>query len=117
MKLQTRLEYKWRRHCRLRQKISGTAARPRMSVCITNKHAHIQFVDDDAGSTLAAFSTAAKDAHMKSNLASAKEIGRKAAEAALSKGIKEVVFDRGGRPYKGRIKVIADAAREAGIKI
>jgi large subunit ribosomal protein L18 len=117
MKLKTRLDYKWRRHCRLRQKVRGTAARPRMSVCVTNKHIYIQFIDDDAGNTLVSFSTAAKAAKTKTNLAAAKEIGRKAAEEALSKGIKEVVFDRGGRAYKGRVKAIADAAREAGIKL
>lgn len=117
MKLITRHDYIKRRHWRLRQKIRGSAARPRLSVCVTNKHVHIQFVDDDAGKTLASFSTAAKGVKTSTNLAAAKEIGRKAAEAALSKGIKEVVFDRGGRSYKGRVKAIAEAAREAGIKL
>ena len=101
----------------MRQKIRGSAVRPRMSVCITNKHIYIQFIDDDAGNTLASFSTLSLDEGKKLNLATAKEIGKKAAEAAIGKGIKQVVFDRGGRTYTGRIKAIAETAREMGIKL
>ncbi len=117
MKLKTRLDYKMRRHLRLRKKVRGSAARPRMSVCITNKHVYIQFIDDDAGSTLASFSTLCLEEGKKLNVATAKEVGKKAAEAALAKGIKQVVFDRGGQVYSGRIKAIAETAREMGIKI
>ena len=117
MKLKTRLDYKLRRHCRLRQKVRGSAVRPRMSVCVTNKHIYIQFIDDDAGNTLASFSTVCLEQKQKLNLATAKEIGKKAVEAALGKGIKQVVFDRGGRSYTGRIKAIAETAREMGIKL
>jgi large subunit ribosomal protein L18 len=117
MKLKTRLDYKERRHRRLRQKIRGSAERPRMSVCITNKHIYIQFIDDDAGKTLASFSTLSLEQVGKLNLATAKEVGKKAAEAALGRGIKQAVFDRGGRTYTGRIKAIAEIAREMGIKL
>ena len=106
-----------RRHCRLRQKVRGSAVRPRMSVCITNKHIYIQFIDDDTGNTLASFSTVCLEQEKKLNLATAKEIGKKAVEAALGKGIKQVVFDRGGRAYAGRIKAIAETARAMGIKL
>ncbi|MFC1454231.1 50S ribosomal protein L18 [Verrucomicrobiota bacterium] len=117
MKIETRLDYKTRRHLRLRKKVRGSAVRPRMSVCITNKHIYIQFIDDDAGNTMASFSTLSLEQSMKLNLATAKEIGKKAAEEALGKGIKQVVFDRGGRTYTGRIKAIAETAREMGIKL
>lgn len=117
MKLQTRLDYKRRRHCRLRQKVQGRAVRPRMSVCVTNRHIYIQFIDDDTGTTMASFSTAGLKQENKLNVATAREAGRKAAEAALSKGIKQVVLDRGGLAYAGRIKAIADAAREIGMKL
>jgi len=117
MKLKTRLDYKLRRHRRLRKKVRGSAVRPRMSVCITNKHIYIQFIDDEAGNTLASFSTVCLDQEKKLNVATAKEVGKKAVEAALGKGIKQVVFDRGGRAYSGRIKAIAETAREMGIKL
>lgn len=116
MKLKTRLDYKHRRHLRLRQLVKGSASRPRMSVCITNKHMYIQFIDDEHGHTISSFSTAGLK--LKNiNLAAAKDAARKAADAAIAKGIKQVVFDRGGKSYGGRIKVVADVAREAGIKL
>lgn len=117
MKLKNRLDYKRRRHCRLRQKVQGCAARPRMSVCITNRHIYIQFIDDEAGNTMAFFSTASLKQENKLNVATAREAGQKAAEAAMSKGIKQVVLDRGGLAYAGRVKAIADAAREIGMKL
>jgi large subunit ribosomal protein L18 len=113
----TRVEYRARRHLRLRQKIRGTAARPRMTVCFTGQHIYVQFLDDVAGKTLAAASTNAGDGKgTKANLAGAKKIGELAAEAAKAKNIREVVFDRGGFKYHGRVKALADAAREAGLK-
>ena len=109
-----------RRRWRIRSKISGTKQRPRMSVCFTNKNIHVQFIDDAAGVTLAAASTTSKATpdrdKMAANAPSAKSLGTLAAQAALAKGIKEVIFDRGGSPYHGKVKALAEAAREAGLK-
>jgi large subunit ribosomal protein L18 len=106
------------RHWRIRKKVRGTKDRPRMSVCFTNKNIHVQFIDDSAGATLAAASTASKGAPDKlaANAASAKTVGTMAAQAAIGKGIKSVVFDRGGARYHGKVKALADAAREAGLQ-
>lgn len=109
-----------RRHWRIRKKISGTKARPRMSVCFSNKNIHVQFIDDVAGVTLAAASTTSKATPDKdklaANAASAKTIGTLAAKVALDQGINQVVFDRGSARYHGKVKALADAAREAGLK-
>ena len=109
-----------RRRWRIRQKISGTKDRPRMSVCFTNKNIHIQFVDDAAGVTLAAASTTSKATpdreKLAANAVSAKTLGTFAAQTALGKGIKQVIFDRGGARYHGKVKALADAAREAGLQ-
>jgi large subunit ribosomal protein L18 len=109
-----------RRRWRIRQKLSGTKDRPRMSVCFTNKNIHIQFIDDAAGVTLAAASTTSKATpdrdKLAANAASAKTLGSLAAQAALGKGIKRVIFDRGGARYHGKVKALADAAREAGLQ-
>ena len=90
-----------------------------MSVCFTNENIHVQFIDDEAGRTLAAISTvgsksAAKE--LSANVNGAKAIGTLAAKNALDKGIKQVVFDRGGNLFHGKVKALADAAREAGLK-
>ena len=103
-----------KRHLRLRQRIIGTAARPRMSICVTNKHLYVQFIDDDAGKTLAQ-ANSLKDA--KANLEVAKNLGKAAAEAAKAAGISIVVVDRGGNKYTGRIAAIVEAAVEAGLSI
>ena len=109
-----------RRHWRIRKKVKGTKDRPRMSVCFTNKNIHVQFIDDAAGLTLAAASTTSKTTpdrdKLAANAASAKSLGTLAAQTAMGKGIKEVVFDRGGSRYHGKVKALADAAREAGLK-
>jgi large subunit ribosomal protein L18 len=109
-----------RRRWRVRQKVSGTKDRPRMSVCFTNKNIHVQFIDDTAGVTLAAASTTSKATpdrdKLAANAASAKSLGALAAQAALGKGIKQVVFDRGAAVYHGKVKALAEAAREAGLK-
>ena len=109
-----------RRRWRIRQKISGTKDRPRMSVCFTNKNIHVQFVDDTASVTLAAVSTTSKATpdrdKLAANAASAKTVGTLAGQTALGKGIKKVVFDRGGAPFHGKVKALADAAREAGLQ-
>src|SRR5580698_11618694 len=92
------------RHWRIRKKVIGTKERPRMSVCFSQKNIHVQFIDDLAGVTLAATSTTGKasDGKLAANVKSAKTIGTKAAEAAKSKGIKQVVFDRGTARYHGK---------------
>ncbi|MBU6401305.1 MAG: 50S ribosomal protein L18 [Verrucomicrobia bacterium] len=107
------------RRWRLRRKVVGTATRPRMSVRFTQKNIHVQFVDDVAGRTLAAQSTLSKSTpdrdKLAANMRSAQLLGKLAAELALGKGIKAVVFDRSGARYHGRVKALADAARQAGL--
>lgn len=106
-----------RRHQRARQKISGTAERPRMSVFISNRHIYVQFIDDVAARTIAAVSTMAEGQRDgRKDVDKAKDLGKKAAEAARAKGIETVILDRGGFSYEGRIQALADAAREAGLK-
>ena len=109
-----------RRHWRVRQKVTGTQQRPRMSVKFTGENIYVQFIDDEAGHTLAAVSTLNKSVPERESLAanatSAKRIGKIAAEAAKVRGIEQVVFDRGGARYHGKVKALADAAREAGLK-
>ena len=106
------------RRWRIRKKITGTKNRPRMAVCFTSENIHVQFIDDTAGVTIAAASTVSKTAakDLSANVKGAKTIGELAAKNALDKGIKEVVFDRGGKRYHGKVKALADAAREAGLK-
>ena len=117
MQALTRIEGRRKRHLRLRQKVRGTAQRPRMAVCCTNKHIYVQFVDDVQGKTLATASTAGKDMKgTKPNMTGAKKVGTAAAQKAKEKNITQVVFDRGGFRYHGRIKALAEAAREAGLK-
>ena len=103
-----------KRHLRLRQRVVGTAERPRMSICLTNKHMYVQFIDDTAGHTLAC-ATSLKDKH--ANRETAKALGAAAAEAAKAKGITKVVVDRGGNPYTGRLAVIVETAVENGLSI
>src|SRR5438105_10197852 len=103
-----------KRRWRIRKKLSGTKARPRMSVCFTNENIHVQFIDDTAGVTLAAASTLSKATpdreKLAANVPSAKTIGTLAAQTAKSKGIKNVVFDRGTKRYHGKVKALAEAA-------
>jgi len=120
MKLVSRVDYRRRRHCRLRRGIRGTSGRPRMSVMVSNRHMYVQFIDDVAGCTLAAASTLVKGGGgkgQKNNVAAAKELGKNAARAAKERGIESVVFDRGGFTYHGRVKAVADAAREEGLRL
>ena len=119
MNVKTKQDYRQRRHQRLRQKLAGTPERPRMSVCVSHRHLYVQFIDDQAGATLVSVSTAAGDLKAlagRITVAAAKQIGAAAAAAARAKGIEAVVFDRGGFAYAGRIKALAEAAREAGLK-
>lgn len=112
------LERKRRR--RIRKTIQGTKDRPRLSVRFTHKNIHVQFIDDVGGATLAATGTLAKSIPGKETLAanveSAKKVGANAAETALKHGIKKVVFDRSGARYHGKVKALADAAREGGLE-
>lgn len=108
-----------RRHTRVRKKISGTAQTPRLNVYRSLNHIYVQLIDDTKGVTLCSASTMEKDvkAEIKdmTKTDAAKVVGKKAAEKALEQGIKEVVFDRGGYLYTGRVQAVADGAREAGL--
>lgn len=117
MKVITKSEFRVRRHLRLRRKVVGTAARPRMCIYVSNQHMYVQFIDDDASRTLASASTKspAMSDVKRADSDAARRLGVLAADAAKTAGIKEVVFDRGGFPYRGRVKILAEAARENGL--
>ena len=105
------------RHVRVRGKISGTAERPRLSVFRSSNHIYAQVIDDVAGVTLVAANSTEKDFGMAGgNKAAAKKVGELVAKRALEKGISEVVFDRGGYVYHGRVAELAEGAREGGLK-
>jgi large subunit ribosomal protein L18 len=118
MKLRTRQDFRARRHKRVRHRVQGTEERPRMCVFVSNRNMYVQFVDDAQGKTLASASTQDKGyaGKGKNDVATATELGKLAAEAAKAKGITNVVFDRGGFAYAGRVKAIAEAAREGGLQ-
>jgi len=105
-----------RRHARLREKVSGTASCPRLNVFRSNKHISCQIIDDVAGKTICATSSKNLNLAIGSNVEAAKTVGTEIAKLALANNINEVVFDRGGYNYHGRIKALAEAAREAGLK-
>lgn len=108
-----------RRHVRVRSKIQGTAERPRLNVYRSLEHIYAQIIDDVSGNTIVSSSTISRD--MRSDLAplskleQAKAVGKAIAESAREKGIEQVVFDRGGFPYHGRIKALAEGSREGGL--
>lgn len=105
-----------RMHKRIRRKIAGTAERPRLSVYFSNKNVYAQLIDDTSGKTLASASTQEKGvATSGANLASAVKVGEEIAGRAKAVKIEQVVFDRGGFVYHGKVKALADAAREAGL--
>ena len=108
-----------RRHARVRKKVSGTAQTPRLNVYRSLNHIYVQIIDDTKGVTLCSASTMEKDVKTAikdlTKTDAAKVVGKKAAEKALKLGIKEVVFDRGGYLYTGRVQAVADGAREAGL--
>ena len=103
-------------HDRIRRKLAGTEARPRLNVYRSLNHIYAQVIDDQKGETIVSASTLSLKVKTGGNVAAAKEIGKAVAEKAVEKGIKKVVFDRGGYLYHGRIKALADAAREAGLE-
>ena len=106
-----------KRHVRVRGKISGTAECPRLNVYRSLSNIYAQLIDDEAGVTLAQASTVEKDfAQYGGNVEAAKAVGKKLAERATEKGIKECVFDRGGYVYHGRVQALADGAREGGLE-
>jgi large subunit ribosomal protein L18 len=108
-----------RRHYRVRKKVGGTAARPRLAVFRSNKHISAQIIDDRSGRTLAAASTLEpelRQAGRTGNRTAAAAVGRLVAERAKTAGVAQVVFDRGGFLYHGRVAAVADAAREAGLE-
>lgn len=107
-----------KRHARVRSKLSGTSTRPRLNVYRSNKNIYAQLIDDLNGVTLASASTLDKDLNLEfnSNVDAAQKVGELIAKRAVDKGFKAVVFDRGGYLYHGRIKALADAARENGLE-
>ncbi|MHC4081293.1 MAG: 50S ribosomal protein L18 [Planctomycetota bacterium] len=120
--MKNRIEIKTRRLQRrrkgLRKRAMGAPDRPRLAVCRSLRHIYAQVIDDLSGRTLAAASTRDKDSPEArgGNCSAAAEVGKRLAERAQQAGINQVVFDRGGRKYHGRVKALADAAREAGLK-
>ena len=119
MKLQQKQLLEQKRRWRIRKKVRGTAERPRLSVRFSNKHIYAQLIDDVVGKTLVNASSTSKelrDAKLKSNIASAIELGKSIGEKAKSAGIEAIVFDRGARRYHGGVKALADTLREMGLK-
>ncbi|MBP8714461.1 MAG: 50S ribosomal protein L18 [Lachnospiraceae bacterium] len=120
IKKNSRQETRVKKHDRIRNRFSGTAERPRLAVFRSNNHMYAQIIDDTVGNTLVAASTLDKDVKDKlektNNVEAAKLLGTVVAKKALDKGIKEVVFDRGGFIYHGKVAALADAAREAGLQ-
>ncbi len=112
----TRSEKTKLRHKRLRKKVSGTAERPRLAVNFSGRHIRVQVIDDTKGVTLAAASTQEKPAKAGANAANAAAVGKLVADRARAKSVSKVVFDRGGFQYHGKVKALADAAREAGLE-
>jgi large subunit ribosomal protein L18 len=119
MRVEKKHQLAQKRRWRIRKLVKGTADKPRMSVRFTEKNIYVQFIDDAAGVTLASASTMHKEApsrdSLKANVDSALIIGKFAAEKAIGAGIKQVVFDRSGSRYHGKVKALADAARETGL--
>ena len=115
-----RLKGRNRRHLRIRKKVQGTAERPRLAVYRSLNHVYVQLVDDLAGRTILTFSSGDKDlkaslAGTKGKIAKSKAVGKRVAEMAKERGIERVCFDRGGYLYHGRVKAVADGAREGGL--
>ncbi|MBI4682325.1 MAG: 50S ribosomal protein L18 [Nitrospirae bacterium] len=113
-------EARKKRHFRVRKRVSGTPEKPRLNVYRSVKHIYVQLIDDYAGTTLVAASSADKELKGKissgGNIEAAKTVGKLVARRAADKGVKKIVFDRGGYLYHGRIKALADAAREGGLE-
>ncbi len=118
MKLETKKNLEQKRHWRVRRKVRGTAERPRLSVCFSNKHIYAQCIDDKLSKTLVALCTTSKELNgekLLPNMAGSKVLGEKFGAKLKSVGIEAVVFDRGSRRYHGCVKAFADAVRSTGI--
>jgi len=117
MSIIQRKSIRQRIHKRIRRKVSGTTQRPRLAVYFSNQHVYCQLIDDTEGRTLASASSMDKsfEGHA-ANIATATKVGQLLAERAVGANISDVVFDRGGHLYHGKVKALADAAREAGLK-
>jgi len=117
---ESRQEVRVKKHMKIRNRFSGTAERPRLAVFRSNNHMYAQIIDDTVGNTLVAASTLEKEVKAElektNNVDAAAYLGTVIAKRAIEKGIKEVVFDRGGFIYQGKIAALADAAREAGLE-
>ena len=117
---ESRQEVRVKKHMRIRNRFSGTAERPRLAVFRSNNHMYAQIIDDTVGNTLVAASTLEKEIKAElektNNVEAAAYLGTVIAKRAIEKGIKEVVFDRGGFIYQGKIAALAEAAREAGLE-
>src|SRR6185436_18873928 len=118
MRIEKKQRLRQLRQWRIRKKVVGTPERPRMAVRFSNQNIYVQFIDDTKGVTLASACTTSKaiNGNAKANVAGAQQIGKIAAETAKSKGINAVVFDRSGARYHGKVKALADAAREGGLQ-
>ena len=116
LKKVSRNDERLRRHLRVRTKISGTPECPRLNVFRSNSHIHAQIIDDVNGTTLVAASSVEMKLENGGNVEAAKTVGAEVAKRALEKNITNVVFDRGGYVYHGRVQALAEAAREAGLK-
>ena len=116
----SRTQIREKKHMKLRNRFSGTAERPRLAVYRSNMHIYAQVIDDEAQKTLVSASTVQKDIKAElektNDTAAAAYVGKVIAQRAIEAGIKEVVFDRGGYVYHGKVKALADAAREAGLE-
>ena len=114
----TRRITRQRIHTRIRKRLQGTGERPRLNIFRSIQHIYAQIIDDTRGHTLVAASSAAPDASVRggANVAAARGVGKRIGELALAQGIRQVAFDRGGYRYHGRVKALADAAREAGLQ-
>ena len=120
LKKESRKDVRAKKHLRIRNRFSGTAARPRLAVFRSNNHMYAQIIDDTVGNTLVSASTLEKEIKAElaktNNVDAAAYLGTVIGKRAVEKGIKEVVFDRGGFIYQGKIAALADAAREAGLE-
>lgn len=116
MATKTRAQKRIARHVRLRKRLAGTPERPRLAVYRSLKHISAQIIDDTTGTTVAAASTMEKAIGGSGNVAGAKAVGEALAKRAIEKGVKSVVFDRGGFRYHGTVAALADGAREAGLE-
>lgn len=117
-KPKTRLRRRYRRHLRIRKKVQGTAARPRLVVSRSIKHVYAQVIDDEVGRTLIGVSDRSNDVKIDKNgkVAASFAVGKLLGERAVAAGVKKVVFDRGGYPYHGRVRAVAEGARDGGLE-